>query len=328
MKTTLTPEQFAQYEAIVNEYDRYRKLSQEEKEDLILRIATSTYIDLMCDWAFKHVFGHNEKNLMLLLNDILPEEIVHIEYDPNEIDLWKGDDKKVIMDVLCHTKDGRKIIVEMQRADKEYLRKRLVYYGASMIHTELRKGDSYGKLMPIYVICFMNFRLRHDTDKLIYHYLLSEVGGEAYLTPNILNIYLCELPRLASKPGKSLTPVEVWFDILQNMRNFASKPEIFGSKYDTIFESSLQSPIPDRDKLQYFRSMFDNDLRSYLTDEDRQEIAEEFYAKGKAEGKAEGIAEGIAEGRAKTAKALKELGFKASDIAQASGLTLKEIEDL
>ncbi len=320
MKTTLTPEQFAQYEAIVNEYDRYRKLSQEEKEDLILRIATSTYIDLMCDWAFKHVFGHNEKNLMLLLNDILQEEIVHIEYDPNEIELWKGDDKKVIMDVLCHTKDGRKIIVEMQRADKEHLRKRLVYYGASMIHTELRKGDSYGKLMPIYVICFMNFRLRHDTDKLIYHYLLSEVGGEAYLTPNILNIYLCELPRLASKPGKSLTPVEVWFDILQNMRNFASKPEIFGSKYDTIFESSLQSPIPDRDKLQYFRSMFDNDIRSYLTDEDRQEIAEEFYAKGKAEG--------IAEGRAKTAKALKELGFEASDIARVSGLTLKEIEAL
>ena len=70
--------------------------------------------------------------------------------------------------------------------------------------------------------------------------------------------------------------------------------------------------------------MFDNDIRSYLTDEDRQEIAEEFYAKGKAEGKAEGIAEG----RAKTAKALKELGFKASDIARVSGLTLKEIEAL
>ncbi len=62
--------------------------------------------------------------------------------------------------------------------------------------------------------------------------------------------------------------------------------------------------------------MFDNDIRSYLTDEDRQEIAEEFYAKGKAEGKAE------------IAKALKALDISPSDIARVSGLTLKEIEAL
>ncbi len=316
MKNTLTPEQFAQYEAIVNEYDRYRRLSQEEKEDLIIRIATSTYIDLMCDWAFKHVFGHNEKNLILLLNDILPEEIVHIEYDPNEIDLWKGDDKKVIMDVLCHTKDDRKIIVEMQRADKEYLRNRLLYYGASMIHTQLHKGDSYGTLMPVYVVCFMNFRLKHDTDKLIYTYKFRETSGEGYTAKSLINVYLCELPRLASHPGKSLTPVEVWFDILQNMRNFASRPELYGKRYDSIFESSLQSPIPENEKLQYFRSMFDNDVRSYLTDEDRQEIAEEFFAKGVDAGKAE------------MAKALKELGDSDDKIARVSGLSQEEIAAL
>ena len=282
----LTPEQFAQYEAIVNEYDRFRKLSQEEKEDLIIRIATSTYIDLLSDWAFKHVFGHNEKNLMLLLNDILPEEIVHIEYDSNELDLWKGDDKKVIMDVLCHTKDGRKIIVEMQRGDKAFIRNRLLYYSAAMIHTQLSTGDSYGKLKPVYVICFMNFRTRHEKDKLIYRYEIREEEGELY--NNIQNIFMCELPRFAGESGKAKTPVEVWFDILQNMSNFATRPESYGKKYDSIFESSLQSPIPEKDKLQYFRSMFDDDIRSYLTDEDRQEIAEEFFAKGVEEGKAEG----------------------------------------
>ena len=276
MKNSLTPEQYAQYEAVANEYDRYRKLSPEEKEDLIISIASSTFIDLLSDWAFKHVFVHNEQNLMLLLNDILPEHIVHIEYEPNEIDHWKGDDKKVIMDVLCHTSDGRKFIVEMQRADKEFLRNRMLFYGASMIGNQLHAGDSYGQLMPVYVICFMNFRLKHETDQLIYKYQVREASGEVY--GNQLTIYLCELPRLASKPGKSLTPVEVWFDILQNMRNFASKPELYGSKYDSIFESSRQSPIPEKDRLQYFRSMFDTEIRSYLANEDRQEIAEEFYS--------------------------------------------------
>ena len=197
----LTPEQFAQYEAILNEYDRFRTLSREERKDLIIRIAASTYIDLLSDWAFKHVFGHNEKNLMLLLD-------------------------------------------------------------------------------------------------------------------NNLNIYLCELPRLASKPGKSLTPVEVWFDILQNMRNFASKPEIYGSKYDPIFESSLQSPIPAEERIQYFRAMLNDDIRSYLTDEDRQEIAEEFYAKG------------IQQGIEQVARKLKADGVSTQTISAATGLSPEAIDAL
>ncbi|MBO4455975.1 MAG: hypothetical protein J5759_05975, partial [Bacteroidales bacterium] len=119
---------------------------------------------------------------------------------------------------------------------------------------------------------FMNFRLKHDTEKLIYTYQILETSGEGYTRQSLINLYLCELPRFAGEPGKAKTPVEVWFDILQNMRNFVSRPERYGHKYDSIFESSLQSPIPDKDKLQYFRSMFDDDVRSYLTDEDRQEI--------------------------------------------------------
>ena len=102
------------------------------------------------------------------------------------------------------------------------------------------------------------------------------------------------------------------FCVLQNMRNFASKPEIYGKKYDPIFESSLQSPIPDTDKLQYFRSMFDDDVRSYLTDEDRQEI----FAQAKAEVKAEMV------------RALKDLAVPVEKIASASGLSPEEIDAL
>ena len=209
-------------------------------------------------------------------------------------------------------------------SDKEHLRHRLLYYGASMIHTQLHSGDSYGKMVPAYVICFMNFRLKHDTDKLIYHYLLRVETGESYSSPNILDIYLCELPRLASKPGKSLTPVEVWFDILQNMRNFVCRPERYGAKYDSIFESSLQSPIPDTDKLQYFRSMFDDDVRSYLTDEDREEIAQEFYAKGIEQG----VEQGRVSERLELAKSMKSLSVPVEIICQATGLTADEVAAL
>ena len=120
--------------------------------------------------------------------------------------------------------------------------------------------------------------------------------------------------------NNSITPKHVWFDILQNMSNFASRPERYGGKYDPIFESSRQSPIPDQDKLQYFRSMFDNDVRSYLTDEDRQEIAQEFYAKGAEAGFEKGIEQ--------VAKKLKLAGIPTATISSATGLSEESVLSL
>ena len=104
------------------------------------------------------------------------------------------------------------------------------------------------------------------------------------------------------------------------MSNFARKPEQYGGKYDPIFESSRQSPIPDQDKLQYFRSMFNDDIRSYLTDEDRKEIAEEYYAKG--------IEQGIEKGIERVAKKLRAEGFPVEKIVSATGLSPETIESM
>ena len=68
----------------------------------------------------------------------------------------------------------------------------------------------------------------------------------------------------------------------------------------------------DQDKLQYFRSMFNDDIRSYLTDEDRKEIAEEYYAKGIEQ----------------VAKRLKAEGVPVETIVSATGLSPETIESM
>ena len=98
--------------AIVNEVERYRDLSEKEKEQLVLSILDHPYMDLRCDWAFKHVM-ENTDILKMLLNDFLPEEIDSVQMLPNEIDKMRPDDKNVIMDILCHSVDGKEFIVEM-----------------------------------------------------------------------------------------------------------------------------------------------------------------------------------------------------------------------
>ncbi|MBP5483631.1 MAG: Rpn family recombination-promoting nuclease/putative transposase [Bacteroidales bacterium] len=310
----LTKEQQQQFMELLNEYEKYRNLSKEEKENLVVQITSTTYIDLLCDWAFKHCFGHNKENLMLLLNDFIPEEIIDIEYDPNETDLFRGCDKQVIMDVICHTKD-RQFIVEMQKCGSNEFRNRMLYYGASSITRQLNSGEGYDKLVPVYVICFMNFFLIHDTDQLVYRYQIREQdSGELY--GQQLNIIFCELPRWVKPLSEAKTPIEEWFDILQNMSNFAEKPASISKRYDSIFAACQRGRLKGKELEQYFRAM--------ITEREEKGIAA-FY---KEEGLREGFDLGKAEGKAEVAARLLAKGVDPNLIMEATGLTPEEIQKL
>ena len=71
-KINLTPEQMAQYMAIVDEVEKLRSLSDAEKEKLIRNIMEKPFLDLLCDVAFKYVFQQDMDSLLMLLNDFLP----------------------------------------------------------------------------------------------------------------------------------------------------------------------------------------------------------------------------------------------------------------
>ena len=325
-KTTLTPEQMELYKSILNDYERTRNMTEAEKELLILEITTSTFMDLLCDWAFKHVFGHNKENLMLLLNDILPEKVVDIEYDPNESDKNRPHDKQIIMDVICHTKD-RSFIVEMQKSRKGDLKNRLLYYGAASLTRQLKPKDGYNRIVPVYVICFMTFTLLHQENQLIYRYKMREIDtGELY--GNQLTIFLCELPRFKSSPGRKMNPVEEWFDILTNMRNFAQKPDNIDERFDGIFEASKMRGLKDKETLQYLRAM--------ITEEEKQEIRAGSYEYGFEEGMQQGMQQGIAQGQEQgkaeanraIAKNLFSSGVSIDIIVSATGLSEEEIRAL
>lgn len=312
-KATLSLEQRQRYFAILNNYKLFRNLSREEKEDLILRITSSEYIDLMCDWAFKHIFGHNKEHLMMLLNDFLPVKIVdidEIQYDPNEMDVFKGDDKHVIMDVLCHT-ETEHIIVEMQKSKNNEFRNRMVYYGASMISRQLKPGDKYSNLKPVYVICFMNFRLIHQTDQLVYRYQIREQESNE-LYGDQLSIYQCELPRFVKESERALNPIEEWFDIFQNMTNFVSHPKNVNKRFDSLLEACRQNRLDMQEQEQYFSAM--------LSEDEIQSIAAAY--------KEDGFLEGVKKGKLETAKNLKGLGVKIETISKATGLSLDELNRL
>jgi predicted transposase/invertase (TIGR01784 family) len=303
----LTPAQMQQFLSVVNEVERYRDLSEEEKENLIIGIIDRPYMDLRSDWAFKHIL-QNADILKMLLNDFLPEDIESVEQLPNEIDRLQPDEKNVIMDVLCRTTDGRRFIVEMQRKKKKSFKNRMLYYGASMLHSQLKPRQSYSELQPVYVICFMDYRMKHETDQLVYRYSMREQeSGELY--NSLLSIYLCELTRLKETSIEGLDPIRSWFFILKNMRTFAGKPEDMGERYAAIAKAALMYGLPDEDKIKYFRNM--------ITEEEKMELYETGFEDGMEKGMEKGVRE--------TARRLKNLGVPAETIVRATGLSLDEV---
>ena len=182
------------------------------------------------------------------------------------------------------------------------------------------KKDDYNILMPVYVICFMDFRLKHDTDQLVYRYMMKERdSGEVY--NNLLTICLCELPRLKAKKIDGMNDIESWSYILENIHNFAGDPGDFGKRFTQVMELAQTEALPDTNKLKYLQAMVSENERLDIGRAYFEDGLEEGFAKGKAEGKAEGLAEGKAEGKAEgledMAKALAKMGMSEAEIKKA-----------
>lgn len=322
----LTPEQLKQYVAALDAVERYRDLSDEEKELIVKSILEHPYMDLRSDWAFKHVF-RDMKLLKMLLEDVLPEDILSVEplndleALPNEINRLRPDDKNIIMDVLVKTKDNREIIIEMQRKNKDSFKNRMLYYGASMLHGQLKSKDRYSKLRPVYVLCFMDFSLKHETDQLMYHYSMREVkSGEHY--GNQLSIFLFELNRLKKNDLDGLSPIESWLFILKNMGNFAGKPEDMGARYCAIAEAAKMYDLPDKDKLKYLQNM--------ISEEEMMDMRLATLEEGREEGRKEGIEVGRKEGRMealkKLAKAMLNDGMDPELVCKYTNFTPEQLQ--
>lgn len=189
----------------------------------------------------------------------------------------------------------------------------MLYYGASMLHGQLSRGESYSKLCPVYVLCFMDFKLQHISDQLLYHYTLMEVNtAERY--GNQLSIFLFELKRLKKKELKGLNPLESWLFILKNMGTFAGKPEDMGTRYSAVAKAAKMHDLPDTDKLRYLKDM--------ITEEEILDMREATLEEGREEGRAQGIR------MIKEALTLLKQGVSVQEISEKTGLSVEDIEDL
>ena len=315
------------YASIINQSPELRNLDDSQKETRLRSILSTTYLDLTSDFAFKYVFGGNEKCILPLLNDVLNEEILSVEYLQNELQGGGPDSKRVFIDVRCHTAH-RDFIVEMQNCKRDDFKNRLFYYGAADIHNQLTKGDNY-HYCPVYVIAFLNFRYRHEPnieDKLIYTYQMAETSTHE-LYGNQMRIILCELDRLNEHTltnSKATDSATECLQIVKNISTFAGNEGVVPERYKPVLERARLSALDERNTVQYIHSM--------LTREDIQSYKNAAYEDGREDGFDEGLAKGREEGREarniEIAKSMLSKGYEVDVISDLTGLTPDTISNL
>ena len=279
----------------------------------------SRFMNPFTDMGFKRIFGQEANKDLLLdfLNELLEGEdrIADVQFLDKEIIRGNEQKRGIIYDVFCRTADGKYLIIEMQASSQKAYRERAIYYSGKALSRQGTPGEGwdFDQLAAVYSINFLNFvllgKFRSDI------FLMDRDTQQVFSTKQ--RFIFLEFPLFRKKEQECKTDFERWIYILKHMETLNRIPF---QPMKAIFErlakvTNVESLTPDE------RYAYERDLKAY-----RDYKAQMDYAK--EEGIEEGIEKGIEKEKLRNAKAMKAKGYPVNDIADITGLSIKEIEKL
>lgn len=302
------------------------------------------YAELLCDFMFKRLFGSeaNKDVLIGFLNMILEDaDIVDVDFIPTEHLGLTEQDRKAVFDISCTCNDGRTLIIEMQKGFQEHFRERAVYYTSFPINEQGRKAkeefikaqrgnDTKAEfkwdysLKPVTVVAILNFMFDHTQswpkDRCHSSYRLREDCTNEIMTEVVRYVFL-ELGRFRKRLWELETSSDKWMYLLKHMHEMVDIPTPFQTpEFKRLFLlAKIGNFTPDEFK-EYEKSL--NSMSDYYN------IIDSAVAKAEKAALEKGREEGRVETRNEHARKLKKLGVLTEIIAEATGLSIDEIEKL
>ena len=279
------------------------------------------YINPFTDWGFKRLFGQEvSKDLLIsFLNDLFEGEfhVRDVTFKDKEQLADAYDMRGCIYDVYCETDDGKHFIVEMQNRWTVNFVNRTVCYAAKALTSQREKEKtetSLYNLVPVIVISFMNFLPRNgeEVSKFRTDVMLREKESEVPFTDKLRFIYL-NLPLFKKKAEECVTDFEKWIYVLKHMETLERIP----------FET--QKRIFKRlEDIADIRCLKKEDMERY----EESQRAVDNYNLGMYSAWIEGNEKGGMQGKLDTARKLLLMGLSISQIMEATGLSLKQVNEL
>ena len=291
-------------------------------------------MNLRSDVGFKAVFAdRNNKDILIgVLNQILPPEarIEDIkEYSDREQRRDVPYGKKTVLDLVCVDRDDRTFVVEMQASEEDFFFfERCVYYASGLYHLELSDGVRYKGLRLVYVVSFLNYRLRHDdeslwdTDHFISHWRFTE-KRTGMVADQTISVIFVEMTLFTKTLEECVTEFDRLFYIFKNSDGFQRIPEWIeeaGGISRRLAEACEVAAFDKEKKLKYeIDKMNEWDIQAQKEYAVRKGL-EEGLQKGLREGREEGLEQGREETRLSIARKLFEAGTPVDVIVNCTGV--------
>lgn len=284
------------------------------------------------DWAIKRLLRQKANFGVLegFLTVFLGEPITIVELLESEGNQLSGEDKFNRVDIKARNSKGEIIIIEVQNTRELYYLERILYGVAKAITEHIHLGDSYNEVKKVYSISILYFDLGVGNDYL-YHGQNQFVGVH---TGDRLQIRTKEQNAIVSRFPSEIFPEYILIRV-NEFDKVAVTPLDEWMRYlkDGIIASDTTAPGLEeaREKLKYYsmtdqeRHAYDEHLNAVMIQNDVLNTAK---MEGRMEGRLEGRMEGRMEERLENARNFKKMGVSPDIIAQATGLSLEEINGL
>lgn len=302
------------------------------------------YAELLCDFMFKRFFGSeaNKDVLIGFLNMILEDaNIEDVEFIPTEHFGLTEKDRKAIFDISAKCKDGRTLIIEVQKGYQEHFRKRAVFYTSYPINEQgrlakeefIRDHQSHDDgeefrwdfdLKPVTVVAILNFMFDHDEDWPSGRYhssyrLREDCTGE--IMTDVLRYVFLELGRFKKRIWELETQFDKWMYLLKHIHEMVEIPEVFRTpEFKRLFLLAKIGNFTPEEYKEYQKSL--DNMSDYYN------IIDSAEKRARAEGILEGEIRGREEAKLEDAAKLKQLGVSVEIISLATGLSVENIEKL
>ena len=289
------------------------------------RQGLAPFVNLRSDVGFKAVFAdRNNKDILIgVLNQILPPEarIEDIkEYSDREQRRDVPYGKKTVLDLVCVDRDDRTFVVEMQASEEDFFFERCVYYASGLYHLELSDGVRYKGLRPVYVVSFLNYRLRHDdeslwdTDHFISNWRFTE-KRTGMVADQTISVIFVEMALFTKTLEECVTEFDRLFYIFKNSEGFQRIPEWIEEAGGISRRLAEACEVAAFDKEKRLKYEIDK-----MNEWDIQAQKEYAVRKGLEEGLQKGMQKGREETRLSIARKLFEAGTPVDVIVNCTGV--------
>jgi predicted transposase/invertase (TIGR01784 family) len=279
------------------------------------------FVDVKNDIAFRKIFGNENKKVVLIsfLNAVLEfpngKKVVDVKIvNPYQLPNLSGG-KSTIVDVKAQDQSGNFFIVEMQVAEAESFSQRVLYYTSQSYSSQIERGDDYAKLNPTFFIGILDFEIGANPNYFSRHKVLDVETGEHLLRDVEFNFI--ELPKFKKAENEIQSVIEQWVYFIKNAENLNVIP-------DSIQDQGLKTAFEEADKHNWSKFELDEYNKIFIReadDEGRRRL-------GERRAMLQGELKGKLAGKLEVARNLLDKGLAAEFIAEATGLTVEEINAL